>query len=80
MKMYTGSRGVVVPFVLILGTFLETSDQLHAPAALSQGKNPGSHWIGGWVGPRDGLDVLEKRIISYPYRDIFFCLSGVFTL
>ena len=23
-----------------------------------------SHWIGGWVGPRTGLDALEKRSIS----------------
>jgi hypothetical protein len=24
---------------------------------------PGTHWIGGWVGPRAGLDVVEKRKI-----------------
>jgi hypothetical protein len=22
---------------------------------------PGNHWIGGWVGPRAGLDDMEKR-------------------
>jgi hypothetical protein len=22
---------------------------------------PGTHWIGGWVGPRTGLDDMEKR-------------------
>jgi len=22
---------------------------------------PGIHWIGGWVGPRAGLDVVAKR-------------------
>jgi hypothetical protein len=22
---------------------------------------PGTHWIGGWVGPRAGLDDMEKR-------------------
>jgi hypothetical protein len=37
------------------------SGQLHAPAALIPGKNPRTHWIGGWVGPRDGLDDVEKR-------------------
>jgi hypothetical protein len=21
---------------------------------------PGTHWIGGWVGPRAGLDAVEK--------------------
>jgi hypothetical protein len=24
-------------------------------------KAPGTHWIGGWVGPRAGLDDVEKR-------------------
>jgi hypothetical protein len=24
---------------------------------------PGIHWIGGWVSPRAGLDVVEKRTI-----------------
>jgi hypothetical protein len=26
-----------------------------------QGKSPGIHWIGGWVGPVTGLDDVEKR-------------------
>jgi hypothetical protein len=26
-----------------------------------QGKKPGTHWIGGWVEPRVGLDDVEKR-------------------
>jgi hypothetical protein len=29
----------------------------------------GTHWIGGWVGPRASLDVMEKREI--------FPLSGI---
>jgi hypothetical protein len=38
------------------------SGQLHAQAALPPGKEPpGTHWIGGWVGPRAGMDDLEKR-------------------
>jgi hypothetical protein len=24
-------------------------------------RGPGTHWIGGWVGPRVGLDDVEKR-------------------
>jgi hypothetical protein len=27
----------------------------------SRGKAPGTHWIGGWVGPRAGLHNVEKR-------------------
>jgi len=32
------------------------SGQQHAPAALYPREGPGSHFTGGWVGPRAGLD------------------------
>jgi hypothetical protein len=35
----------------------------------SQGKNPGTHWIGGWVGLRAVLDAVVKRKIPSPCRD-----------
>ena len=31
--------------------------QHHAPAALLLTKKPGTHFEGGWVGPRAGVDV-----------------------
>jgi len=34
--------------------------QRHAPAALPPGKRPGTHFIGGWVVPRAGLDGCGK--------------------
>jgi hypothetical protein len=40
------------------------SRQLHAPAALPpppRERAPGTHWTWGWVGPRAGLDEVEKR-------------------
>ena len=40
--------------------------QRHAPAALPPGRRPGTHCIGGWVGPRAGLDGCGK---SRPHRD-----------
>jgi hypothetical protein len=30
---------------------------------------PGTHWIGGWVGPRAGLDTVAKQKIPSPCRD-----------
>jgi hypothetical protein len=30
---------------------------------------PGTHWIGGWVGPRAVLEVVVKRKISSPRRE-----------
>jgi len=33
-----------------------------------RGKSPGNHWIGGWLGPRAGLDAMAKRKIPYPCR------------
>jgi hypothetical protein len=34
---------------------------------ISRGKSPGPgiRWIGGWVGPRVGLDAVEKRKIKH---------------
>jgi hypothetical protein len=26
-----------------------------------------THWIGGWMGSRTGLGIINKRNISYPY-------------
>jgi hypothetical protein len=37
------------------------SGQIHAPGRFTPGEiTPGTHWIGGWVGPRAGLDAVEK--------------------
>jgi hypothetical protein len=48
---------------------MEVSGQIHAPAALPPGeRTPDTHWIGGWVDPRAGLDDVKKRN-SWPYRD-----------
>jgi hypothetical protein len=44
------------------------SGQPHAPAALTPVKNLGTHWMGGWVGPRAGLDGIfggKKCVASF---------------
>jgi hypothetical protein len=31
---------------------------------------PGIHWIGGWVGPRAGLDAASKRKVQSTHRNL----------
>jgi hypothetical protein len=40
---------------------MEMGDEHHCSAALPPAKNSGTHLIGGWVGPKTFLYVLEKR-------------------
>ena len=58
--------------------------QLHVLAALTPGKNAGTHWIRGWVVLTTGLDFVEKRKIpchtvalnpDLPVRSIVTILS-----
>jgi hypothetical protein len=43
---------------------MEMSGQLHASATLPpEERAPGTHWIGGWVGPRARLAAVEERKI-----------------
>jgi len=46
--------------------------QPHAPAASTPGKDPGTHFTGGWVGPRAGLDGRKNLVPT----GIFFFLYG----
>jgi hypothetical protein len=39
---------------------MEVGGQRHVPATLPPGKRPGTFCIGGWVGPRTGLDGCGK--------------------
>jgi hypothetical protein len=54
--------------ILDLGTIW--SYQLHDPASLTLGTEPGTHWIGGWMGSRAGLNPMEARKITCSYREV----------
>jgi hypothetical protein len=56
------------------------SRSLYVPVTLSSEMKPGTHFIWGWVGPRAGLDVVEKgntfslveiRTSDAPVRTLF---------
>jgi hypothetical protein len=33
---------------------------------------PGSHWIGGWVGPRSNLDdVVKRKFLTLPGLELY---------
>jgi hypothetical protein len=50
---------------------MKVSGQLHATAALPLRKQSAcADSIGDWVGPRAGLDAMEKRETSYPYPEL----------
>jgi hypothetical protein len=48
---------------------MELGGQLYALATSLPRREPRTHWIGGWVGPRVNVDAMEKRKISYPRRE-----------
>jgi hypothetical protein len=55
---------------------MEVSGQLHAPGPFTPGESDtDTHWTGGCVGPRAGLDALEfRKILHYlesnPFRPV----------
>jgi hypothetical protein len=49
---------------------MEVSNQLHDPGGFTpRERAPGTQWIGGWVGPRAGLDTVVKSNIPSPCWD-----------
>jgi hypothetical protein len=54
---------VDVYFLIFLTSALTSGEWLASrPCRFSHGERaPGTHWIGGWVNPRSGLDDVEKR-------------------
>jgi hypothetical protein len=53
-----GSGGIALPFLTLALDGGEWS--VSRPRRFTLEKNAtGTHWIGGWVGPRAGLDAVE---------------------
>jgi hypothetical protein len=67
MKTYWGS-GCKAPRILDLGTRWRWVVSCTPRPLYLQGKSPGTHWIGGWVGTRTILDAVVKRKIPSTRR------------
>jgi hypothetical protein len=60
MKKYWGMD--VQIHVFLSSTLVGSEWSASRRGRLTSGeRTPGTHWIGGWVGPRAGLDDVEKR-------------------
>jgi hypothetical protein len=70
---YTWRRVQVMKFLIMhfspISRHIEVSGQLHAPPPGGGGNSPGTHCIGGWVGPRPNLDGVDKRTTCCPCRE-----------
>jgi hypothetical protein len=66
MKTYWGNKRIA-PRILKLRRKVEVNGQRHAPSCFIPGeRSTGTHWTGGWVGPRGGLDAVVKRELPSP--------------
>jgi hypothetical protein len=45
---------------------MKLRSKLHAPAAYTGKRAPGTHWMGGGMSPRAGLDAVVKRDNPFP--------------
>ena len=78
-KHWRHVEGVVVVVVEIHSFLTSAMDEDQWSASLSSsdalfaagwgGGTPRLHWLGDWVGSRNGPDVLEKKHITFRYRD-----------
>jgi hypothetical protein len=65
MKAY---GGVDVQIYIFLTSELDGGEcSVSRPGRFTPGETaPRTHWIGGWVGPRDGLDDMKRKFLTLP--------------
>jgi hypothetical protein len=69
MKTYGGSEGIALPFLTSIPIGGDRSAS--RPCCFTPGdRAPGSHWIGGWVGPGAGMDAMENKNITCSCQEL----------
>ena len=58
MKAYRGAEVYLHAFLI---SALDMSSASPTGCFTAGKRALGTHWIGGWVGPRAGVEILEKR-------------------
>jgi hypothetical protein len=48
---------------------MEVSEWLQIPTALAMEKGTDTNWLGGWMGPRAGLDASVRRRNPSSYQE-----------
>jgi hypothetical protein len=64
-----GCRGIAPPFLTSVLDGGEWSASRSGRFIPGEGAS-GTHWMGGWVGPRAGLDRVKKSKISFSCREL----------
>jgi hypothetical protein len=73
MKTYWGAGGGIVPLNPNIGTRWMCEESISRPSRfIRRERILGLHWIGGWVGPRERLNVCrgEKSVVSAVKRTL----------
>jgi hypothetical protein len=69
VKTYWGSRSIA-PCILLTSALDGVEWSASRTGRFTpRERAPGTHWIGGWVGPRAVLDTVVKREIPSPQRE-----------
>jgi hypothetical protein len=58
--------GDIAPHILNLGTGWRWVVSFMPLPLYTRRKAPDTHWIEGWVGPRAGLDIMERNLLRLP--------------
>jgi hypothetical protein len=61
--------GGIAPRILDLGTRVSEWSASRGGRFTPRETAPGTHWIGGWMGPRAGRDAVVKKRIPSPRRE-----------